>query len=174
MTSQDIPQSGLEIPCHLLFKGTKKYVYITSKKLEKLSTAKENLKDVHKNAAQKLLLHQFPIYQGLHNSLIQQCIGFWVNNFIQIWHCRQCHWITVSSIGCKPGELKVYNLLYLDIDETTKCKLERVFGFSKITVHFPSVQQQTGVVDCGPFAVAFATSLAFGQDVFEFQQQGLL
>jgi len=104
------------------------------------------------------------------NSLIQQCIGFWVNYF-QIWHCCQCHWITVSSIGCKPGEVKVYNSLYSDLDETAKCKLKRVFGFSKITVHFPSVQQQTGVVDCGLFAIAFATSLALGQDVFEFQQQ---
>ena len=30
-----------------------------------------------------------------------------------------------------------------------------------------------GLTDCGLFAVAFATSLAFGQDVFEFQQDKL-
>ena len=40
-----IPQSGLEIPCHLLFEGTKKYIDITPKKLEStLSTTKETLK----------------------------------------------------------------------------------------------------------------------------------
>ena len=87
-----------------------------------------NLKDVWLNStvireginwcaykcSQKLLLYQFPTYQGLHNSLIQQCIGFWVNNYIQIWLCRQCYWITVSSIGCKPEEVRVYNSLYSD------------------------------------------------------------
>jgi len=34
----------------------------------------KQLADMHINAAQKLLLYQFLTYQGLHNSLIQQCI----------------------------------------------------------------------------------------------------
>ena len=29
------------------------------------------------------------------------------------------------------------------------------------------------VADCGPFAIAFATSLAFGQEIFEFLQDKL-
>jgi len=47
--------------------------------------------DVHINVAQKLLLYQFPTHQRLHNTLLQQCIGFWVNNYIQTLHSRQCH-----------------------------------------------------------------------------------
>ena len=43
---------------------------------------KQELTDMHVNAAQKLLLHQLPTYQGLQNILVQQCIGFWVNNYI--------------------------------------------------------------------------------------------
>ena len=133
----------------------------------------EELTDMHINAAQKLLLYQFPTYQGLYNTLVQQCIRFWVNNYIQIWHYCQCHWIIVSSIGCKAGEVNVYDSLYSDLDEVTKRRLMRVFGLSKITVHFSNVREQIGMVDCGLFAIAFATNLAFSHDVFEFQQEKL-
>ena len=74
----------------------------------------------------------------------------------------------MSSIGCKTGEVNVYDLLYLDLDEMTKRKVERAFGSTSINVHFANVQKQEGLVDCGPFAIAFATSLAFGKDICEF------
>lgn len=138
-----------------------------------LLTGKE-LTDMHINAAHKLLLYQFPSYQGLHNTLVQH-IGFWVNNYIQIWHCCQCHWITLSTIGCKTGEVNIYDSLYSDMEEVTKCKVQRVFGSTGITmINFPNVQKQVGLKDCGSFAIAFATSLAFGQEIFEFQQDKLL
>lgn len=80
----------------------------------------------------------------------------------------------MSSIGCKTGEVNVYDSLYTDLDEVTKCKVETVFGSStSITINFPKVQKQVGLTDCGPFATAFATSLAFGQEIFEFQQDKL-
>jgi len=71
----------------------------------------------------------------------------------------------VSSVGCKAGEVDVYDSLYSDLDEVTSHKLERVFGLSNVIVHFPNVQKQIGVVDCDLFAIVFATSLAFGQEV---------
>ena len=107
-----------------------------------LMTGKE-LTDMHINAALKLLLYQFPSFQGLHKILGQRHIGFWVNNYIQIWHSRQCHWITMSSVGCKTGEINVYDSLYSDLDEVTKCKVQRVLGsFTGITFNFPNVQRQ--------------------------------
>ena len=36
--------------------------------------------------------------------------------------------------------------------------------------HCTFVQEQVGVIDCGLFALVFATNLAFDQDVVEFQQ----
>jgi len=39
--SRGIPQGGLEVPCRLLFEGNKKYVDMTSKKLEKLRITKD-------------------------------------------------------------------------------------------------------------------------------------
>ena len=69
----------------------------------------EELTDIHVNAAQKLILHQFPSYQGLKNTLVSDSLGFWTNNYIQIVHSCSCHWITVNSIGCQPGEVDIYD-----------------------------------------------------------------
>ena len=49
----------------------------------------------------------------------------------------------MSSIGCTPGEINVYDSLYSDLDETTEYKVKRVFGLPEIAVHFPNVQEQT-------------------------------
>ena len=121
-----------------------------------LSTGQE-LTDLLINAAQKLKLYQFPMYQGLKNTLINDSIGFWTNNYIQILHCCSCHWITVCTIGCQPGEVYVYDSLYKDADNGTKHKVEKVFG-SPIKFNLPDVQEQEGVKDCGLFAITFATS----------------
>ena len=53
---------------------------------EILSVGQE-LTDTHMNAAQRLIPHQFPTYQGLINTLPNDSIGFWTNNYIQIMHC---------------------------------------------------------------------------------------
>ena len=124
----------------------------------------EELTDIHVNAAQKLILHQFPSYQGLKNTLVRDSLGFWTNNYIQIVHSCSCHWITVSSIGCQPGEVDIYDSLYRDIDDATIRRIEKVFG-SSITFNLPDVQKQVGFTDCGLFAIAFATNLAFGKNI---------
>ena len=71
-------------------------------------------------AAQKLLLSKFSSLNGLRSTLTQDHIGVWVNNYVQIFHCHSNHWITVSTIGCHPGEIKVYDSFYDDVDVTTK------------------------------------------------------
>ena len=40
----------------------------------------------------------------------------------------------MSTIGCKTGEVNIYDSLYSDLDEVTKCKVQRVFGSTGITV----------------------------------------
>jgi len=84
-------------------------------------------------------------------------------------HCHGCHWITVS---CKPGEVDVYDSLYTDVDDNANCKIEKVLE-SHIKFNMASVQRQIGVTDCGVFAIAVATSLAFGRSVFTIQQDRL-
>ena len=120
-------------------------------------------------AAQKLLLHKFPSLNGLRCTLVQDDIGVWVNNYVQILHCRSNHWITVSTISCQPGKIKVYDSLHNDVDIATKNKLEKTFA-RKLQYIVPRVQKQKGTKDCGLFAVAVATNLAYGIKTFKFDQ----
>ena len=34
------------------------------------------------------------------------------NPFIQILHDGRCHWVTVSTFGCDPGEINYYDSLF--------------------------------------------------------------
>ena len=89
-------------------------------------------------------------------------MGKWIGNFLQVYHCRNNHWITASTIGCKIGIVNIYDSLYTDIDQLTKSKVEETFPDLKITIMVLPVQKQFGVKDCGLFSLAFATYLAFG------------
>ena len=134
---------------------------ITLNARDKLLLLKNHeLNDKHINASQKLLLHQFPSFQGLKNSLVQDHIGFWTKNYIQIFHCP-CHWITVSTIGCQSGTVNIYDSLFKDIDGVTKHKIKEVFD-SAIKFQLPKVQVQEGLTQCGLFGIAFAVALTFG------------
>ena len=119
------------------------------------------------NAAQELLLQKFPSVKGLRSTLVQDHIGFWVDNYLQVVHSCSNHWITVKTIGCQYGEVKVYDSLYGKVDTATKSKLEKTFA-SKIHYIVPKVQEQQRVKDCGLFAVAFATDIAHGRTVFKY------
>ena len=80
------------------------------------------------NAVQKMLIAQFPSLIGLQSKLIQYHLGCWTDNYLQIVHCRNSHWILASSIGCQRGEVKVYDSLYDRVDDATKKKMEKTFG----------------------------------------------
>ena len=121
------------------------------------------------NAAQKLLLQKFPSLQGLRSTLVQDHIGCWVDNYLQVVHSRSNHWITASTIGCQPGEIEVYDSLYDEVDAATKNKLEATFA-RKIQYIVPRVQKQQGFKDCGLFALAFATNIAHGKMDVKFDQ----
>lgn len=136
------------------------------------------LNDKHIDLYQKLLKKQFPYMMGLSSPLKVSVMRSWVEYYAQIYHCRNNHWIVASTFGCKDGVVNVYDSLYTDIDSTTKCQIEDVFPDSDISIILPSVQKQNGVKDCGLFAIAFATFLAFGNDplllsLHQFDQKNL-
>ena len=43
-----------------------------------------------------VMQNQFPHIKGLSSTLSPSSVGFWLNNYVQIFHCRNNHWITVS------------------------------------------------------------------------------
>jgi len=71
-----------------------------------------NMEELNDNASQKILYYQF-----LYLCRLKKTLAFGLG---QILYCRSSHWITVSSVGCQPGELKVYDSLFDDIDDGTK------------------------------------------------------
>ena len=122
--------------------------------------------DNHINMAQTLLSKQFPDFNGFGCTLVEHCMNGWKNNYIQIFHCRGNHWITVSTVGNKHSEVTIFDSLYKDVDKSTNAKICRMFKMS-IKFNFPCIQVQEGSKDCGLFAIAYATHLAFNGSVNE-------
>ena len=79
-------------------------------------------------------------------------------------HTGNSYWVCVSSIGCLPGIVKLYDSLYHNIIEEVEVQVVDLVGeeyLKGITV--VSVQQQPTGNDCGVLASAFATCLVHYQ-----------
>ena len=121
----------------------------------------EELTDWHITFGLKLLNQQFPFLVGLLPTYKILPISGWSYSFVQIFHCCTNHWITVSTIGCQANEVFIYDSLYSDVDSETKEKITTALSCSTINIVIQPVQKQEGIKDCGCFALAFATHLAF-------------
>ena len=84
--------------------------------------------------------------------------------FLQIIHCRGCHWIVASTVG---SYLKVvlYGSLYTSL-------LKQMLG-SKVIVELGSGLKQDSTADCGLFAIATCVSLATGSQPKDFIQRSM-
>ena len=129
----------------------------------------QQLSDVEINFAHQLLKEQFPKINGLICTLYQEKKAVLsetsVQNKLQIVYCRtRHHWIAASTLNCSLGEVKVYDSLFYYCDEETKCIIAKLFqcGPSKVTIKVAHTQKQKGSSDCGLFAIAFATAVAYG------------
>ena len=107
--------------------------------------------------AQNLLKLQHPSLNGLGSTLTVEATAFsgWVAQYLQILHCRGNHWICMSTLGCKRGEIHVFDS---NTDETTK-RIRKIFGDSVVILQ-PHVQKQKGVQECGLIAIAFTAYLS--------------
>ena len=123
------------------------------------------LNDLNVNASQALLKNQYPLVNGFTSTLKVASLKGWAPNYIQILHCAtKHHWVTLTTVGCKDEEVRIYDSLFTKVDDTTVSAVITLFGDTDVTCIIPPVQKQEGIVDCGLFAVAFATCLACGHD----------
>ena len=127
------------------------------------------LNNRHIEAAQKLLKAKYPSINGLQSPLLAQHRSFDIirNNMIQIIHCGSVkHWVAVSTVNSPDNTVYVYNSLDSDIPmAATEQICSIMYALSdKLTIISKPVQVQQGMNDCGLFAIAFATSIASGQD----------
>lgn len=117
------------------------------------------------NAGQHLLSQQFPKLSGLQDVSCGLTMSFQVEDgiFVQILHDPSGHWLTVSTIKAEPSTSFVYDSLYARpsaaIQQQVACLLK---SQSNIELKLVDVHLQSGASDCGLFALAFATALAYG------------
>ena len=133
----------------------------------------EWLSDEHINHAQALLAKQCPQIDGFQAPSIfcpegGQNVGTPKKNFVQIMNVTGDHWITVSNVGCGNDEAMIYDSLYKDFSPSVKPKFVKQMAYmvqptsKKMTLWWGDIQKQKGSDDCGLFAIAVATCLAFG------------
>ncbi len=133
-----------------------------------LSSPEEWLKDDIIRASQNLLKEQFPLVGGLQAPALAEknVMEPQSGEFVQILCVGQNHWITLSTIGCPQGLVKVYDSLHGKLPSTSKRVIADLMMTrdKAIEVTYAPVQCQSGGSDCGLYALAFATSLCAGKD----------
>jgi len=137
----------------------------------------DELSDGEINYARQLLKTKHPKVGGLRLTLYNGKFQDIENN-VQIVHCStRHHWITVTTLNCKAGEVKIFDSLFIFCDKETREIMYEFYqhGTEKLTITMSQCQKQTGGKDCGLFAIAFAVALVFNLNVsrLKFRQKML-
>ena len=139
---------------------------------KRILESKQWVNDIIIDSAMNLLSYQFPDLQGFQSCQLAHQPDFDRHKklFIQIINRSPIdggsHWLTVSNINCMENTIKIYDSAYCDLpheEELTVASLVAVTS-DRLQVIFPNVALQTNGYDCGLYAVANATALAYGRD----------
>ena len=120
------------------------------------------------DAAQQLLKEISPL-PGLESAACGLTMTYAVqpDEFVQILHTGEGHCVTVSTIGVAHPLVcaRVLDSLYSSAGTLLEAQIGSLIHTEKpeICLKFMDVPVQAGTYDCGLFAVAFATALAFGK-----------
>lgn len=87
------------------------------------------------------------------------------SEFVQILDTGNSHWVCISSVGCLPGHVNLYDSLYDSVlSQEIEEQANDLLGGRLEALNPMPVQQQRNGSDCGVFAIAFSTCLVFGED----------
>ena len=125
------------------------------------------LNDKHLYAAQQLLQKQHPHIGGLEDTMLQPIGLFTVQGsreFVQCLNIGSNHWITISTYGCPPSVVRIYDSLHYPISLSVKKTIADLLHTKEevIVIEVMNVQLQKGGDDCGLFAITMATTLCNG------------
>ena len=166
-------EEDCQITKHLPSKAPKKKRNILFSKEEKLNiSSNQMLTDESMSLAQKYLKEQFPDFSGLFDTTLMKLnmsdIISKTTKYIQIINLGNLHWVCASSTST--SGIRIHNIFDSLSGNRISNELKRVVAeYSmcrevNLQLKIQPVQQQNNGVDCGVFAIAFATSLAHGND----------
>jgi len=137
-----------------------------------LTTTGLPLTDKHVNLSQAMLKKQFLLINGLQSTLFQsKKLSRRLKSGVQVIFCRNNHWITVYKSESDAGLdiITVYDSIFTSVNEASRRIITNLFDVSEEfqVVMGLSQKQEEGSNNCGLFAIAVATTLAFRNDPSE-------
>ena len=143
-----------------------------SKEEECTILGKQMLTNESINIAQSLLSKQFPKAYGFQDTVIGKPREFGMilteKNYIQILHDSSLHWVCVANMESRKEDIEIYYLYdilrkkHISKDVTAQIASYTYHPCPHFTILSKSVQRQGNGIDCGVYAIAFATRLAYG------------
>lgn len=126
----------------------------------------EMLNDTHIDLANQMLRKQFPEVRGLQSPLLGQSLSFAEIEppFVQVLHVNSLHWVTV--VGVNSSLVKVYDSVFNTVGTSLAQQTAAILRTKSDNVVFEveKTQFQQGKVDCGLYAIAFATEFCYGNN----------
>lgn len=121
------------------------------------------------HAAQHLIKKEYPHINGLQNPILQRLMTFEIMGskaFVQCLNLMNNHWLTISTVGCPPDTVRVYDSMNCSLSSfIEKIIADLLHTSSKaITIEYINVQQQRGSSNCGLFSFANAHTLCSGDN----------
>ena len=85
---------------------------------------------------------------------------------LQILHTDGNHWIALSTFNSDAAVITVYDSKYTTVRESTQNILASLNYTDRhfLSINIPSVSNQSGSSDCGLFAIAYITHIAYQLD----------
>ena len=117
---------------------------------------------------------------ALQDTLLQQINAFEVEGsreFVQCLNLSSSHWITVSTVGCPPATIKVFDSLNLTLSSSLIKTIGSLIHTDKryFTIEYTDMYEQAGSNDCGLFALASACAICNDHDpsALKFKQSNM-
>ena len=85
---------------------------------------------------------------------------------LQIIHIDNNHWVVASTMNCRNADIAIYDSMNSSVSIETQSILASLLKTQKdqLTIQIAKVNKQSGTQDCGVFAAAYCTTVAFGKD----------
>lgn len=142
------------------------YYFTPKKGLDKILDPKYWLEDTEIDKTSGILRQSFPHINGLQSVCVVSALQAdkVKHPFLQMIHTHRQHWVTVTTIDCNQGTVRVFDSMYRRCDPALVQQIVSLIPWdikSGLKLEFAKYQVQRNKADCGLFAIAAAVALAF-------------